>query len=143
MNIYTIGYTQKTAEQFFELIKENNIKLLIDVRLNNKSQLAGFAKRENLPYFLRELCQCKYEHCVEFAPTEELYKGKKVSWEEYARNYVKLIEMRGIYKNFIKRYAEYENICLMCSEAVPDRCHRRLLAERLVKSNSEIILKHI
>jgi uncharacterized protein (DUF488 family) len=143
MNLYTIGYTQKTAEQFFELIKKNNIKLLIDVRLHNKSQLAGFTKQENLPYFLREICQCNYEHCLEFAPTDELYKDKKNSWDEYSRDYMKLIETRGTYKDFVRRFADYTDICLLCSEAVPDKCHRRLLLEMIANDNPDIITKHL
>jgi uncharacterized protein (DUF488 family) len=143
MNIYTIGYTPKTAEQFFELIKKNNIKLLLDIRLNNKSQIAGFTKRENLPYFLWELCQCKYEHCLEFTPNEEMYNEKKISWERYTRDYIILIESRGTYKNFIDRFADYENICLLCSESTPDRYHRRLLAEMIIQNNPDTILTHL
>ena len=86
MNIYTIGFTQKTAEQFFETIKDNEIELLVDVRLNNRSQLAGFTKGNDLEYFLQKLCRTEYIHCDEFAPTKDLlgrYQKGVTSWEEY------------------------------------------------------------
>ncbi len=70
MKIYTIGFTQKSAKQFFELIKKNNINILLDIRLNNKSQLAGFTKGDDLEYFLSEICNCEYKHCLEYAPTK-------------------------------------------------------------------------
>ena len=146
MNLYTIGFTQKTAEQFFELIKKNNVNLLLDIRLNNSSQLAGFAKGNDIPYFLREICQCKYEHCLEFAPTKELldgYKDKKITWDEYEQQYYLIISERKSLQNFVERFEKYKNICLLCSEPKADMCHRRLLAEMITKDRSGIIYKHI
>jgi len=94
MTIYTIGFTEKSAEQFFEIIKSNSIDLLVDIRLNNKSQLAGFTKGENLAYFLQEICGCSYKHFPKLAPTKEIlndYKNKKISWNKYTKLYHSLI----------------------------------------------------
>ena len=134
MIIYTIGFTQKTAEQFFEMIKENRIELLIDVRLNNKSQLAGFSKGTDLAYFLREICGTKYIHCDEYAPTKELlsnYQKKTISWDEYVTQFDDIMERRSTYKQFISRFSAFEKVCLLCSEATAAQCHRRLVAEKI------------
>ncbi len=146
MTLYTIGFTQKTARQFFNLIKDNNIDILLDIRLNNKSQLAGFTKGEDLSYFLPTICGCEYRHCIEFAPSKEVldgYKGKEISWEEYELKYRMLITSRGDYKNFAEKYKNFQNICLLCSEPAPLNCHRRLLAEILHEEFSSITIRHI
>ena len=90
MAIYTIGFTKKNAEKFFTLLKNNQVKKVIDVRLNNVSQLAGFAKRDDLIFFLREMCNCEYEHIPDLAPTEEIlkpYKKGEISWENYEEKF--------------------------------------------------------
>ncbi|MCL2047469.1 MAG: DUF488 domain-containing protein [Defluviitaleaceae bacterium] len=146
MKLYTIGFTQKSAEDFFELIKKNKIDLLLDVRLNNKSQLAGFAKGNDMAYFLREICQCDYKHCIEFAPTKDIlddYKGKKISWGYYENRYTSLIENRKAHQDFFIRFDSFNKICLLCSEPTADKCHRRLLSEILKKNNNAIEIKHI
>lgn len=133
MHIYTIGFTKKTAEQFFEKIKSNNIQIVIDVRLNNQSQLAGFTKGKDLAYFLKIICNCLYEHQVKFAPTKEIltsYKKDSISWEEYVIQFNNLIELRDMNTFFQEKYMQYENVLLLCSEATPENCHRRLLAEK-------------
>ena len=145
MNLFTIGFTQKSAKQFFNLIKSNNIDMLVDIRLNNKSQLAGFTKGDDLQYFLGEICNCKYQHCVEYAPTKELlddYKKKKISWDDYVATYIPLITKRNGIAKFIDRFDKYNNVCLLCSEAEPKQCHRRLLAE-LIEKQLSISTKHI
>ena len=134
MRIFTIGFTQRTAEQFFERIKQNGIELLIDVRLNNKSQLAGFSKGIDLAYFLREISKTKYVHCVEFAPTKELlsnYQKGIVSWGEYEERFDALMEQRGAYREFLSKFSAFERVCLLCSEATAEHCHRRLVAEKI------------
>ena len=101
MNIYTIGFSGKSAEEFFELLVKKSVKKLIDIRLNNSSQLSGFANIKHLPYFLK-LHNIEYEYKGIFAPTKELlkdYKDKKVSWEEYEKVYLKLLEDREILKS--------------------------------------------
>lgn len=139
MYIYTMGFTKKTAEQFFEKIKSNNIQVVIDVRLNNQSQLAGFTRGKDLSYFLKIICNCLYEHQVKFAPTKEIltsYKKGGISWEEYVIQFNNLIELRDMNTFFQEKYMQYENVLLLCSEATPENCHRRLLAEKFASEIS-------
>jgi len=150
MNLYTIGFTKKSARQFFEIIKAHNIDLLLDVRLNNKSQLAGFTKGEDLSYFLSEICGTSYIYGLDFAPTEnilEAYKKKIIPWEDYEKKYFELIQNRDsrsqICCKFVETYARYKNIVLLCSEPTPEKCHRRLAAEAIINANPDICLKHI
>jgi uncharacterized protein (DUF488 family) len=145
MIIYTIGFTKKTAKQFFSMISANAIKILLDIRLNNVSQLAGFSKGNDLKYFLSEICGCDYSHCLEFAPTREImenYKSKKISWNEYEKQYTTLIKNRGSVKGFFEKY-KYENVCLLCSEPTAENCHRRLLAEMISEEHPQVMIKHL
>ena len=145
MLIYKRGFTQKTAEQFFEKIKQYGIQIVIDVRLNNQSQLAGFTKGKDLVYFLKVMCNCLYEHEIKFAPTKEIlsaYKKGDINWKEYEFKFDGLIKTRKIVDIFKNKYMDYEKVLLLCSEATPENCHRRLLAENLSKElNAEI--KHL
>ena len=150
MNLYTIGFTQKTAGQFFESLKNNNIDLLLDVRLNNKSQLAGFTKSDDLPYFLKEICGAAYIHALDFAPTKAIlddYKAKKLKWCDYEHVYFNLIHARDAESHFCRNfpdiYAPYHNIVLLCSEPTADNCHRRLAAEAICKFNADIQITHL
>ena len=144
MDLYTIGFTQKTAKKFFELLINNKINRVIDIRLNNKSQLAGFAKGDDLKYFLEAVGKIEYVYMPEYAPTEELLKGyrnKEISWEEYELHYLKILRDRDILKNI--DWTTFDRGCLLCSEESATNCHRRLLAEYLVSSNKDIIIKHL
>ena len=145
MQIYTMGFTQKTAEQFFEKIKQNNIQIVIDVRLNNQSQLAGFTKGRDLIYFLKVICNCLYEHEIKFSPTKEIlssYKKGNITWKEYEFQFYTLMKDRNLVEVYKNKYMCYEKILLLCSEPTPENCHRRLLAENLAKElNVEI--KHL
>lgn len=146
MKLYTIGFTQKSAREFFNKIKNNNIDLLIDIRLNNVSQLAGFAKGKDLEYFLKEICNCEYAHDDVFAPTKELldnYRANKVSWNEYENVFAKIMANRQIEERFKKLYKSYENVCLLCTEPTAEQCHRRLVAEYLQKHCENIEIIHI
>lgn len=134
MKIYTIGFTKKTARKFFELLKNNGIDTLIDVRLNNTSQLAGFAKSPDIEYFLKEICDIKYIHDSTFAPTDKLlkdYKNKSVSWELYEQTFTEIMNSRKIEDYIANKYnfLEDRNICLLCSEDIAEKCHRRLVAQ--------------
>ena len=134
MKIYTIGFTKKSAELFFETIKSNNIQTLIDVRLNNKSQLAGFAKGTDLAYFLEKICGVDYYYEPQFAPTKELldqWHKQSITWNEYTETYNNILESRRAERIFEVRYKNVGNVCFLCSEATPEDCHRRLLAEYL------------
>lgn len=140
MIIYTIGFGKKNAEQFFSLLKNNQIGLVVDIRLNNRSQLAGFTKDGDIQYFLSEICSIEYTHDLDFAPTKELlsgYQAKLVSWSEYVETYTRIIRERGTYKQFVDKYSKYERVCLLCSEPKPDMCHRRLLAEMIAEEAGE------
>jgi uncharacterized protein (DUF488 family) len=145
LEIYTIGFTQKTAEQFFDLLKHVGIKRLIDVRLNNVSQLAGFSKRDDLQYFLREICGAEYRHEPLLAPTQEMldrYKKQKGDWEEYARTFTDLMAVRRVEELLDRSLFEGPSV-LLCSEATPERCHRRLVIEYLAGKWSGVIARHL
>lgn len=144
MTLYTVGFTKKTAQDFFEMLIVNNIKKLIDIRLNNKSQLAGFAKSVDLEYFLKKIVNIEYTHMPQFAPTKQLlksYQKKEISWEEYQKQYKDILNKRNVLKSI--DYSIFNNAVLLCSEVTADKCHRRLLAEYLSKNNNEIEIVHL
>ncbi len=143
MNIFTIGFAQKSAEKFFTLLTDNKVKKLIDIRLNNKSQLAGFANAKHLPYFLK-LHSIDYEYKPELAPTKELlngYKNKEVDWQEYEKIYNKILLDRDILNTI--SINELGNSVFLCSEPTAEQCHRRLAAEYLANSSNNIKIKHL
>lgn len=142
--LYTIGFTKKNAQTFFVKLKKEGVTKLIDIRLNNVSQLAGFAKRDDLIYFLREICNCDYLYIPEFAPTKEIldaYKTKQIDWDEYVLRFSKLIKDRKI-ENIITA-EELNNSCFLCSEPTPEQCHRRLIAEYFNEKFKDIEIKHL
>ncbi|WP_420389362.1 DUF488 family protein [Marinobacter sp.] len=141
IDVYTIGFTKKSAEKFFKFIRSSNISTLLDVRLNNVSQLAGFAKRDDLRFFLRELCEVEYIHLPELAPTKEIlnpYKKGEMSWEVYQDKFLNLMAKRRIEKDI--KSILLQGGCLLCSENEPHFCHRRLVVEYL-NDSSELNLK--
>ncbi|MDP2766357.1 MAG: DUF488 domain-containing protein, partial [Candidatus Methanoperedens sp.] len=144
MKIYTIGFTQKNAKKFFELLKKNNIKQMIDIRLNNTSQLAGFTKKDDLEFFLKELCGINYHHFKFLAPTKEIRdkynKGK--DWNIYTKEYIELLENRKILDELDKSLFE-KRTCFLCTEASADHCHRRLLAEYLKGHWKDVEVEHL
>ena len=146
MKIYTIGFVGKTAEEFFSLLTRHHITKLIDIRLNNKSQLAGFTNIKHLPYFLR-LHGIDYEYLPMFAPTKELldnYHHKKIGWQEYEIGFLQLLEKRKILDK-IDNIEKFDNAVLLCSEPTADQCHRRLTAEYLQSNfpTKEITIVHL
>jgi uncharacterized protein (DUF488 family) len=146
MKLYTIGFTQKNARKFFNLLRDNNVKTIVDIRLNNTSQLAAFAKGEDLKFFLTEFCNIDYIHDTTFAPTEELlkdYKNKKVSWLDYEKEFDRIMEKRNIESYIAKNYADKDSICLLCSEALPNQCHRRLVAEIFKEALENVQIIHL
>lgn len=135
MEIYSIGFTQKSAAQFFGALKAAGIRRLMDVRLNNSSQLSGFAKNADLPYFLRELCGAAYIHEPLLAPTQEMldaYRKNKGSWADYEAQFLALMAERDI-ANRLDRNSFSEPTVLLCSEATAEKCHRRLVLEYLAE----------
>lgn len=142
MRIFTIGFTKKSAEEFFTKLRNSGAKRLVDVRLNNVSQLSGFAKKNDLKFFLQELCGMDYVHVPLLAPTQDLldaYKKRRGEWSEYEREFLELMRSRKIETN-VSGDTVAEG-CLLCSEERPDHCHRRLVAEYLKQhwENVEII----
>ena len=145
MEIYSIGFTQKNARQFFGTLKANKIERLLDVRLNNTSQLAGFAKQSDLPYFLKEICGAEYEHEPLLAPTQDIldeYKKKKGDWELYTKVYLDLINSRKIESVLSKESFEKRTV-LLCSEATAEQCHRRLALEYLQSHWGGVTIIHL
>jgi uncharacterized protein (DUF488 family) len=145
VEIYTIGFTQSTAEHFFGRLGQAGVRRLLDVRLNNRSQLAGFAKAQDLPYLLRELVGASYEHQPLLAPTQELldaYKRRKGAWSEYEREFLELMTERRIEEHL--EPAEFAvPTALLCSEATSEHCHRRLVCDYLAGHWSEIHATHL
>lgn len=133
MEIYSIGFTQTTAERFFERLSDAGVARLLDVRLNNTSQLAGFAKAKDLPYFLQELIGATYEHQPLLAPTQELlddYKKRKGDWATYEKRFLQLMASREVERKL--SISEFQTpTALLCSEATAEHCHRRLVCEYL------------
>jgi len=143
VKLFTIGFTKSSAEHFFERLKKAGAKKIVDVRLNNVSQLAGFAKRDDLRYFAEEICHIPYEHEPKLAPTQQMldaYRKKRGSWEEYERQFLALMEQRGV-ENLDR--AALDGACLLCSEDKPHHCHRRLVAEYLRKRWGEVEIAHL
>ncbi len=144
MKIFTIGFTKKSAEQFFESLHLAGVKRVVDVRLNNVSQLAGFAKKNDLAYFLKRICGMDYLHLPSLAPTKEIlddYKKKRGSWDAYERAFIDLMVARKI-ENEIERET-LKDACLLCSEDKPHYCHRRLVVEYLQKHWGNIEVAHL
>jgi hypothetical protein len=133
MGIFTIGFTKHTAESFFEKLKKNKIEILLDIRLNNTSQLSGFAKYPDIKFFSENLANCKYIHDINFAPSEKIlneYKKKLIDWDEYTSQFNCLMSNRDIENYILRNYSKYRsnNMCLLCSEFSPKQCHRSLVA---------------
>ena len=145
MSIYTIGFTKKNAETFFGFLQSANIKTLIDVRLNNVSQLAGFAKRDDLKFFLRELCRAEYVHLPDLAPTNTIlnaYKKGDMSWEIYEDKFLNLMSQRNVER--IVKPELLDEGCLLCSEHEPHLCHRRLVVDYLNETTDlDLDVKHL
>jgi len=147
MILYTIGFTQKSAEKFFETLKYHYVKILVDVRLFNSTQLAGFAKKKDLKYFLKTICNCEYEHKVNYAPTKKIlddYKKEKITWDDYEVQYKFLMDERKSVQDFINCFYDiYDSVCLLCAEPTPEHCHRRLFAEMVAKELANVEIIHL
>ena len=144
IQLFTIGFTHKTAEKFFSALIRAGVKRVIDIRLNNTSQLAGFAKKDDLRYFLKALGDMDYIHRPDFAPTQEIlddYKKKKGDWAAYELEFRALLEERKPEEHVTRDLLD--GGCLLCSEPTPERCHRRLVAERLREKLGDMEICHI
>lgn len=144
MKIYTIGFTKKSASTFFGLLRESGAARLVDVRLNNVSQLAGFAKRDDLRFFLAELCGMDYAHELRLAPTQSMlddYKKHGSSWQEYERWFLELMAERQIESTVPREMLD--NAVMLCSEATAHHCHRRLVGEYLAERWEDVTVAHL
>ncbi|MFG2093030.1 DUF488 family protein [Streptomyces sp. NPDC048612] len=144
MKLYTIGFTKKSAEKFFGLLRKAEVTTLVDVRLNNVSQLSGFAKRDDLKYFLHEICDVQYAHRVDLAPTQPMledYKKRGASWTSYEERFLELMKHRHI-ENTVPREL-LNNAVLLCSEDHAGHCHRRLVAEYIAQQWGDVSIEHL
>jgi uncharacterized protein (DUF488 family) len=144
VRIWTIGFTKKSAEVFFSALCGSGAKRIVDVRLNNVSQLSGFAKKNDLKYFLGNICEMDYVHVPDLAPTQEMldgYKKKKCDWSAYEHQIIELIGARQIEKTVSRELLS--DGCLLCSENKPQYCHRRLVAEYLQEKWGGIEIVHL
>ena len=144
MKVFTIGFTKKSAQAFLSKLRASGAKRLVDVRLNNVSQLAGFAKRNDLEFFLREICRMDYAHLKDLAPTQEMldrYKKGGEDWATYEQEFLSLMRERRIEKTISKEVVD--GACLLCSEDKPHHCHRRLVAEYLKSHWGDVEIVHL
>lgn len=141
VNLFTIGFTRKSAKEFFEILTEAGIHRLIDARLNNSSQLAGFTKKKDLEYFLKVICNIEYIHLLELSPTKDIlneYKKNGGDWQVYEQQFLQLMRDREVENECLPEL--FNQGCLLCSEATPEQCHRRLVAEYLQEKWQDINL---
>lgn len=144
VNLFTIGFTQKSAQFFFDTLINVGVKRVIDTRLNNVSQLAGFTKRADLKYFLQKIGDIEYVHMLDLAPNQEIlneYKKNNGDWETYEKKFLNLMSDRQIEKKVSPELID--GSCLLCSEAKPHHCHRRLVAEYLSDKWGNISICHL
>jgi uncharacterized protein (DUF488 family) len=144
MKLFTIGFTKKSAESFFSILKNAGVGRLLDVRLNNVSQLAGFTKRDDLRYFSKAICGIDYLHLSVLAPTREIldaFKKQKGDWRLYERQFLDLMRSRRIESEVSRELVD--GACLLCSEETPHRCHRRLVAEYLEAQWGGVQIEHL
>ena len=145
MEIYTIGFTKKSAAEFFGLLRRAGVRRLVDVRLNNTSQLAGFAKCRDLEFFVKELCGAEYCHEPLLCPSQEIldaFKKKRITWQEYERDFRALMEGRRVEETVDRRLFDVP-AALLCSEPKAERCHRRLAAEYLAEKWGDVKVVHL
>ncbi len=146
IKVYTIGFTKKTAKQFFSILSKNNIDTVVDIRLNNSSQLAGFSKYPDIEFFLEQICNIGYKHDLHFAPKDSTltrYKKKQISWDEYEKEFAQTMLERNITEYIKANYSSEGSICLLCSEPTPENCHRRLVANYFKEILNEVQIIHL
>lgn len=144
MKIFTIGFTKKSAEEFFTRLRRPGLTCLVDIRLNNTSQLAGFAKAGDLRFFVKAICGIEYVHLPELAPTQEIldaFKKNHGDWATYERQFLDLLTERKIEEAVSREVLD--GACLLCSEDKPDFCHRRLVAEYLSAKWGDVQIEHL
>jgi uncharacterized protein (DUF488 family) len=145
--LYTIGFTKKSAEEFFTLLRENDVRMLLDIRLNNTNQLAGFTKQQDLAYFTRELLGIPYVHDPRFAPQAETistYRKGKGAFGPFREEFMKTMEERRIREVIRADYSDrLDRCCLLCSEKDADSCHRKIVAELMQEVYPDLEVIHL
>jgi len=147
INLFNIGFTRKTAGEFFGILKNNKIDCVVDIRLNPNGQLSRFAFKNDLPYFLDKLVDgCKYVHRVDLAPKKELLeevrtKGSAMSkdYKLFEKAFMQQLERESKIENFMEQFNKYQNVVLLCSEPTTEKCHRRLVSDMLLNKFSKDI----
>jgi uncharacterized protein (DUF488 family) len=142
--IFTIGCAGKNAREFFAILTQAGIRKVIDLRLYNTSQLAGFTKRQDIEYFLQTIVGASYIHLPIMAPTKQLlndYKKGLISWQQYETRFKGVITQRQIEKHLVPQ--DMDMSCFLCSEAKADNCHRGLVAEYLAKHWQNVSIRHL
>jgi len=143
--LYTIGFTKKSAEEFFLILEKNNVNYVIDVRLRPYGQLAGFTKQNDLKYFLNKIIKCNYIHISCLSPTTDILNNyrKTKNWDLYVKEFKNLLDRRNIPDILDKELFVNNSCCLLCSESLADKCHRRLVAERISETWGGFLIKHL
>ncbi|MGD0518084.1 MAG: DUF488 domain-containing protein [Thermoguttaceae bacterium] len=144
ITLFTLGFAGKSAKEFFDKLKQSGVRRMVDIRLNNASQLAGFTKKRDLEFFLRAIADINYVHEPDLAPTKEIlddYKKKRIDWNEYESRYQRLIQERQPAKDL--KPEDFDRACLLCSEPTPEHCHRRLAAEYLRDEWKNVTIVHL
>lgn len=131
IQLFTIGFAQKSAEQFFNMLKHHHVNVLMDTRLKPDSPMSGFARGRDLPYFLKHLIACDYIHNPLMSPTRSMLDAYRQDndWGAYEAKFKSLLYTRELINHLDKTWFIEHRVCLLCSEHKPDRCHRRLVAE--------------
>lgn len=145
IELCTIGFTKKSAADFFGALRRAKVQRLIDVRLNNVSQLAGFTKKHDLEFFLREIVDAEYVHELLLTPRQEdfeAYRAGKLTWADYEQAYAALLRERKVEKELPRSLFDVRSV-LLCSEATPEHCHRRIAAEYLAAKWGGITIRHL
>ncbi len=143
VRLFTIGFTQKTAQMFFETLRNAGVRRLVDIRLRNTSQMAGFTKRDDLDYFVRSILQADYTHLPLLAPSESILDAYKANhdWDRYQLDFLSLLRARRVSE--VLAADQFRDACLLCSEPSPEQCHRRLVAEYLRASWPAVEIRHL
>lgn len=144
--LFTIGFTKKTAEEFFNHLKDSGVFTVVDIRLNNTSQLAGFSKYPDIEYFLHSICGIEYIHEPMFSPSENTlkrYKKKEIDWNTYKEEFNQTMNERNISTLIKEKYLNLDNVCLLCSEPTPDNCHRSIIAEKFRDIDNRIVVTNL
>ncbi len=145
MDIYTIGFTQRSAADFFRALRGASIRRLVDIRISNSSQLAGFTRKDHLPFFLEELCGAEYLHEPRLAPTLELMvavRKRRVTWPEYEQRFLRLLQSRRVDEQIGRDLFDVPTV-LLCTEPTAERCHRRLVVEYLGRTWGDVTPHHL